>query len=77
MNGQPLPMLNGFPARLVVPGWYAVYWVKNLSEITIIDKEFDGFFVKNRVSYPGHSLRMYRAWNEGYLLTRCRSAAWL
>jgi len=22
MNGQPLPMLNGYPARLIVPGWY-------------------------------------------------------
>src|SRR6266481_6182067 len=37
MNGQPLPMLNGYPARLVVPGWYATYWVKNLSEIEVID----------------------------------------
>ncbi|MHB9051058.1 MAG: molybdopterin-dependent oxidoreductase, partial [Thiomonas delicata] len=23
MNGQTLPLLNGFPFRLVVPGWYA------------------------------------------------------
>jgi DMSO/TMAO reductase YedYZ molybdopterin-dependent catalytic subunit len=23
MNGEPLPLLNGFPLRLVVPGWYA------------------------------------------------------
>jgi len=23
MNGAPLPLLNGFPLRLVVPGWYA------------------------------------------------------
>jgi DMSO/TMAO reductase YedYZ molybdopterin-dependent catalytic subunit len=28
MNGEPLPMLNGFPLRLVVPGWYATYWIK-------------------------------------------------
>src|SRR5215470_15043692 len=40
MNGQPLPMLNGYPARLVVPGWYATYWVKNLSEIEVIDHVF-------------------------------------
>jgi DMSO/TMAO reductase YedYZ molybdopterin-dependent catalytic subunit len=25
MNGAPLPLLNGFPVRLVVPGWYATY----------------------------------------------------
>ena len=31
MNGAPLPMLNGFPVRLVVPGWYATYWVKALT----------------------------------------------
>jgi DMSO/TMAO reductase YedYZ molybdopterin-dependent catalytic subunit len=52
MNGQPLPMLNGFPARLVVPGWYSTYWVKNLSEVTVIDQEFDGFFVKTAYRIP-------------------------
>src|SRR5438132_7222083 len=41
MNGRPLPMLNGFPLRLVVPGWYATYWVKALNEITVLDKPFD------------------------------------
>ena len=30
MNGTVIPALNGFPARLVVPGWYATYWVKAL-----------------------------------------------
>jgi len=24
MNGKPLPLLNGYPLRLVVPGWYAI-----------------------------------------------------
>jgi DMSO/TMAO reductase YedYZ molybdopterin-dependent catalytic subunit len=33
MNGGPLPLLNGFPLRLVVPGWYATYWVKMLDNI--------------------------------------------
>ncbi len=51
MNGQPLPMLNGFPARLVVPGWYATYWVKNLSEITVIDHVFEEFWMK-----PGYRI---------------------
>ena len=36
MNGQPLPLLNGFPLRLVVPGWYATYWVKMLNEIEVL-----------------------------------------
>jgi DMSO/TMAO reductase YedYZ molybdopterin-dependent catalytic subunit len=52
MNTQPLPMLNGFPARLIVPGWYATYWVKHLSEITVLDKEFDGFWMRKAYLIP-------------------------
>ena len=55
MNGQPLPMLNGFPARLVVPGWYGTYWVKNLSEIKVLDHEFDGFWMKTAYRIPDNS----------------------
>ena len=33
MNGEPLPLLNGYPLKLVVPGWYATYWVGMLSEV--------------------------------------------
>ena len=43
MNGEELPFLNGFPLRLVVPGYYGTYWVKHLNEITVIDTVFDGF----------------------------------
>jgi len=52
MNGEPLPMLNGFPARLVVPGWYSTYWVKNLAEISVLDHEFDGFWMKKAYRIP-------------------------
>ena len=52
MNGQPLPMLNGFPLRLIVPGWYATYWVKALTEITVLDKAFDGFWVAKAYRVP-------------------------
>ena len=52
MNGSELPMLNGFPARLVVPGWYATYWVKHLVEITVLDHEFDGFWMKKAYRVP-------------------------
>jgi DMSO/TMAO reductase YedYZ molybdopterin-dependent catalytic subunit len=52
MNGQPLPMLNGFPARLVVPGWYATYWVKNLSEIEVVDHVFEHFWMKPAYRIP-------------------------
>ncbi len=52
MNGQPLPLLNGFPARLIVPGWYATYWVKNLSDITVLDQPFDGFWMTKAYLIP-------------------------
>ena len=52
MNGRELPMLNGFPARLVVPGWYSTYWVKNLSEIAVIDHVFEKFWMKPAYRIP-------------------------
>jgi sulfite dehydrogenase len=52
MNGEPLPMLNGFPVRLIVPGWYATYWVKHLTDITVLDKEFDGFWMRKAYLIP-------------------------
>ncbi len=52
MNGTYLPMLNGFPARLVVPGWYATYWVKSLSDIAVLDKPFNGFWMKSAYRIP-------------------------
>src|SRR5437867_1835449 len=55
MNGAPLPMLNGYPARLVVPGWYATYWVKNLSEIEVIDHVFEKFWMKPAYRIPDNA----------------------
>lgn len=42
MNGQDIPFLNGYPLKLIVPGYFGTYWVKHLSEITVIDHTFDG-----------------------------------
>src|SRR6266513_5382936 len=52
MNGEDLPVLNGFPLRLVVPGYYGTYWVKHLNEITVIDDVFDGFWMKSAYRIP-------------------------
>ena len=52
MNGQPLPMLNGFPLRLIVPGWYATYWVKALNQIEVLDKPFTGFWMAKAYRVP-------------------------
>ena len=55
MNGTDLPMLNGYPVRLVVPGYYGTYWVKHLSEIAVVDREFDGFWMKPAYRVPDNA----------------------
>lgn len=52
MNGQRLPMLNGFPVRLVVPGWYATYWLKSLTDITVLPQAFDGYWMQKAYRIP-------------------------
>lgn len=52
MNGAPLPMLNGFPFRLVVPGYFGTYWVKHLNEIAVLDKALDNFWMSTAYRIP-------------------------
>ncbi len=52
MNGDDLPVLNGFPLRLIVPGYYGTYWVKHLNEINVIDDVFDGYWMKSAYRIP-------------------------
>ncbi|MBS0550682.1 MAG: molybdopterin-dependent oxidoreductase [Proteobacteria bacterium] len=52
MNGADLPILNGFPVRLVVPGYYGTYWVKHLFELNVIDNVYDGFWMKTAYRIP-------------------------
>ena len=55
MNGEPLPMLNGFPLRLVVPGHYGTYWVKHLNEITVVDEDFKGYWMDPAYRVPDNT----------------------
>jgi DMSO/TMAO reductase YedYZ molybdopterin-dependent catalytic subunit len=52
MNGKPLPLLNGFPLRLVVPGWYSTYWVKMLNDIEVIDVPDTNFWMAKAYQIP-------------------------
>jgi len=54
MNGEDLPVLNGFPLRLVVPGYYGTYWVKHLNEITIVNEPFEGFWMNPAYRIPAN-----------------------
>jgi DMSO/TMAO reductase YedYZ molybdopterin-dependent catalytic subunit len=52
MNGEPLPHWNGFPARLIIPGWTATYWMKHLTAVNVLSKPFDGFWMKTAYRIP-------------------------
>ncbi len=52
MNGEPLPMLNGFPLRLIVPGYYGTYWVKHVNEITVVDEPLNNFWMNPAYRIP-------------------------
>jgi DMSO/TMAO reductase YedYZ molybdopterin-dependent catalytic subunit len=40
MNGAPLPAPNGFPLRLIAPGWYGIANTKWLKRIEVRDRRF-------------------------------------
>lgn len=52
MNDADIPMLNGYPLKLVVPGWYATYWVGMLNEIRVYPDTFQGFWMKKAYQVP-------------------------
>ncbi|MGH9864017.1 MAG: molybdopterin-dependent oxidoreductase [Candidatus Acidiferrales bacterium] len=52
MNGESLPMLNGFPVRLIVPGYFATYWVKCLALVRLLDKPDDNFWMNPGYRVP-------------------------
>jgi hypothetical protein len=52
MNGKDLPLLNGYPLKLVVPGWYATYWVGMLEEIKVYADTFKGYWMEKAYLVP-------------------------
>jgi DMSO/TMAO reductase YedYZ molybdopterin-dependent catalytic subunit len=52
MNGAELPYLNGFPVRLIVPGFYGTYWMKHLSAIDVVDSAYEEFWMKPAYRIP-------------------------
>ncbi|MEZ5292281.1 MAG: molybdopterin-dependent oxidoreductase [Vicinamibacterales bacterium] len=42
LNGAPIPRDQGFPVRLLVPGWYGMTQVKWLGRIEVLDRRYEG-----------------------------------
>ncbi len=55
MNGEPLPVLNGFPLRLVIPGWFASYWVKMLTDIEVLNHDDHNFWMDPAYRIPNNA----------------------
>jgi sulfite dehydrogenase (cytochrome) subunit A len=56
MNDAPIPLLNGFPLKLVVPGWYATYWVGMLSEVRVYADSFKGYWMDKAYLKPKNAV---------------------
>src|ERR1700745_2001971 len=52
MNDEQLPLLNGFPLRLIVPGWYSTYWVKMLNDIEVLDQPDTNYWMATAYTIP-------------------------
>jgi DMSO/TMAO reductase YedYZ molybdopterin-dependent catalytic subunit len=52
MNGADLPMLNGYPVRLIVPGYFGTYWVKHVTDIQVLDRTFEGYWLGTAYRVP-------------------------
>ncbi len=52
MNNEPIPYLNGFPLRLIVPGWYATHWMKSVSQITVLNKPLKNYWMEKAYKLP-------------------------
>jgi DMSO/TMAO reductase YedYZ molybdopterin-dependent catalytic subunit len=52
MNGEQLPLLNGFPLKLIVPGWCAVYWIKMLNDIEVLDQPDTNYWTTTGYRIP-------------------------
>ena len=52
MNGAPLPHWNGAPVRLVVPGWTATYWMKQLTSVQVVAQPYKGFWMNPAYRIP-------------------------
>jgi DMSO/TMAO reductase YedYZ molybdopterin-dependent catalytic subunit len=56
MNDEPLPILHGFPLRIVVPGWFSTYWVKMLSTIEVLTGEDESYYVADSYRMPAQPI---------------------
>jgi DMSO/TMAO reductase YedYZ molybdopterin-dependent catalytic subunit len=55
MNGSPLTPEHGYPARALVPGWIGSASIKWLTEIRVLARELEGYFMDSAYRLPADS----------------------
>lgn len=69
MNGKQIPMLNGFPLKIIVPGWCAVYWIKMLNDIEVMDQPDTNYYTTNGYREPVTPLHTIKPTDTDFKLT--------
>ena len=65
MNGEPLPHWNGYPVRVVVPGWTATYWMKHLTSVQALRQPERNFWMATAYRIPkGKFALVDRFWSQ-------------
>ena len=65
MNGAPLPQANGFPLRLIAPGWYGIANIKWLQRIEVRPSRYMGrFMARDYVTIREEQRNGETAWVE-------------
>ncbi len=65
MNGEPLPVVHGFPVRLIVPGWYGIAQIKWLERIELSDRALmTRFMARDYVTLIEREVDGRREWIE-------------
>jgi DMSO/TMAO reductase YedYZ molybdopterin-dependent catalytic subunit len=57
MNGAGLTKHHGSPARALVPGWIGAASCKWITEIKVLEKEFDGNFMNPGYRFPNQPVK--------------------
>lgn len=69
MNGAALMLEHGYPVRALVPGWIGSCSIKWLSEVRVLEREFEGFYMRSAYRIPERTRVGHRGPGFGTVIT--------
>jgi len=67
MNGEPLPLAQGYPVRLVAPGHWGYKWVMWIERIEVVNYDYIGFW-ESRGWSDNAQFSLYSTWSVHTIL---------